>query len=702
MIVDLSAVDPLAPGRFDRYLVAPGEPLPDPAVLIADGGGIVFADAETCPTPEHRQTDGAGLSPWRCELLGLAVGAPPRTAGGRGVAHYLPLRHRTPDDAGRNLDPATVLAWFDDVVSRCRVLGNHNLKFDLEVWARAGVPAADLLWPALVDTQLRALVYDEREENHKLKRLTHALLGMSKETEEIKDTYLVGQKKDRQDWSVVPITVAADYACEDVERAIRLAAWQAPRLAADGLEGIEALEVAVLRLLVEAELRGARVDVEALQRARLDLMKQQLQVDERLEVLFDGASVNVESPKELGDAVQYRLALPILARSEPTEEHPAGEPKFDDATLMRYVRDFPQRAELFWNVRRSRRLYHQRTAFVEPYLERLDGDLLHANFYQMGARTGRMSCKEPNLQQVPPDERWPDPTWPGDPTDPGATWLAPGARKFFVPREGHALVFWDYSQVEYRFFVHYANVPALLDAYREQADLDIHAWVAREVFGGKVDRDAGKHGNYGALFGMGKDKAARYLASFDVGVTVDEAAAMLEVYHRAIPARRLSREMGEALRVRGWVNTILGRKRRMTKTPRRWGEKRDRKAQRGLEPYQTLNALCQGGAADLLKDRAVAAQAALRPHGGELLLLIHDELVAEVPAELAYDVARGLRPTLETFADAAGAPRLRVPLYVDVKVATERWSDAVELETDAQRRRRTSDADATPTEAGAA
>ncbi len=652
--------------EFKKNLVTPGESLPN---LV--GQPVVAVDIETMPDQKSREIDGAGLNPWHADLLGISVAVP-------GEAWYLPLRHRSPSDADKNLNSAQVYHWLTQITRSAKFIVNQNLKFDLKhLIVNGALQPGDYAGARLLDTMLASQLIDEREPTHSLKPITAKYLNMPADEEAAKDAYLIGQKKARQDWSVVPVDVMAPYGCSDVERALRLAAWQAPKLATEEVEAVYAMECEMLRVLVESELRGVLVDVDRLKKDRRDTLAEAIELEAELEKLI-GVSVNPGSIEELADAVQHKLGLPILGRTKPSGRHPYGLPRFDDEVLLRYIREYPDHRRVFWNIRKARRLHHIRNSFIEAYLECEIDHAIHSNFNQLGARTGRMSSDSPNLQQVPDEEEFTLEMNEGQ----VETWRAPGARQYFVPRPGYALLLFDASQIEYRFFAHYTNSPRLIQAYASDATMDMHQWATdlmNGILGTSLKRSLMKSGNFGIVYGMGQDKLVRFMSDNDAAV--DEAAArrVLEAYHREVPELAgLQDRVSRALMQRGYVKTILGRRRRAAK---RWGwGKGQGKEDRGLKPYQALNAICQGSSADLLKYQAIRGHEVAKRFDGSLLVTIHDELMFEVPGEAALEAARALRPVLETFLDDAGQPRMRVPIYVDAQIAHARWSEAEDLD----------------------
>jgi DNA polymerase-1 len=640
--------------KWTATILHPGDEFPALA-----GEPVVCVDVETRPRPEHRDRPKAGLDPWRAELLGFAIGTPGRT-------FYVPLRHRAPGSNEGNVDATQALAWLQGIVNQAKLLVNQHLKFDLKHLAQAGLDLTFLEQCDVWDTMLASQVLDERWETHSLKPVCEKVLGLPADEQRTLEPHIGRQPKDKKDFSVVPIDIGGAYACGDVQRPLRLAAWQWPRLKAEGLLPILALEHDTLKVDLLSELRGVAVDLALLEEDKARLHDDSLACESEISACLGGIVMNPDSPDDCRDAVENKLGLPILKWT------PKKEPQFDDAAILEYIRDYPEHTRFFWNLRKARRYHHLRSGFVEPYLTWQTEGVIHTTFNQLGARTGRKSSSDPNLQQVPKREKW------KNPLADGAAVVMPGARQYFVPRPGYSFLSFDYSQIEYRLFAHYANSPRLLEAYRENPDLDMHQWAADTILEGMLPRSAAKNVNFGLLYGMGERKLLRHMSTEDVKIPDEKAKEILVRYYAAVPELRdLQWATADRLRSRGYIKTILGRRRRAAKNMNPSPEERGK--DRGLLPYQALNALCQGSAADLLKDRAVAAAQAVRQFGGYLLLTIHDELVFEVPKERVEEAAAALRPILETFNDANGTPRVRVPIYVNASVTETRWSESKEL-----------------------
>lgn len=640
--------------EFEYNIVVPGETLPD----LADAPALSL-DLETCPRPGIAKDKKAALNPWKANILGIAIAVP-------GTAWYLPLRHAAP--GSRNLDEANTMAWLQGVLNGRpkRILINHNLKFDLKHLAvhDVTVPDATELWCTMV----ASVLIDENAVSHKLKPLCETELGMPAAEQAILDRYLKDAGTGAWDMRPAPIDMTAHYACGDVERTMRLAARQEGQLARQDLSRLHEMERKLIRVLTRMELTGISVNVDRLKQDEAITLRELLILEERLEGIT-GVSFNPNSSDELADLVGNRLGLPILARTEATDRFPHGQPKFDDATLQEYASRWPDKTPMFNLIRQARQLEHLRTAFIEPYQYWQVNGAVHTNYWQTGTSTGRFSSSAPNLQQVGGDANWELDI--GNKTM--ERWVARGAKRYFVPRPGHTLLDVDESQIEYRLFAHYTKSARLIDAYRNDPSIDFHQWCADQILENRVSRKSAKSLNFGFVYGMGKSKLIASLRSD--GQLVDDAtgAAIVELYHRNVPELKpLQQDVGRALIDRGYVRTILGRRRRLNP-----GWRRHEEEKKGLFPYQALNAICQGSAADIIKDMMVRLDAALIGTKAKLLLTVHDELVVEVPAEEIDAASKITRQVMESFNDADGKPYLSVPLYAEGKLCNYNWQEGI-------------------------
>jgi DNA polymerase-1 len=273
---------------------------------------------------------------------------------------------------------------------------------------------------------------------------------------------------------------------------------------------------------------------------------------------------------------------------------------------------------------------------------------VHPTFHQLGAATGRLSAANPNVQNIP--IRSPE---------------GVRIREAFIAAEGHSLLSADYSQIELRILAHYSEDESLIEAFRRGED--IHRRTAAEVAGVAPDavtadqRARAKAVNFGIIYGSSAFGLARQL-----GIAAGEAQETIDAYfaqYRGV--RRFLDATIEQARERGWVTTLLGRRRYLPDLQSR------NRVLRGAAERMAVNSVIQGTAADLIKKAMVDVDAALDAGGfdARMILQVHDELVFEAPASQLESLEAMVRERME------GVLPLRVPLVIDVGVGRN-WREA--------------------------
>jgi DNA polymerase-1 len=291
------------------------------------------------------------------------------------------------------------------------------------------------------------------------------------------------------------------------------------------------------------------------------------------------------------------------------------------------------------------------TAFGPTLIEKIGPDgRLRGNFNQIGTATGRPSCSRPNLLQIP--KRGKNKYF----------------RRVFIPGAGNLFIRADYSQMELRLVAEMADDTNMKKAFKE--NFDLHTYTASLMFKTKMDRVSNdqrataKTINFGILYGMGPTKLRTTLAVDGIRLSKDEAYAAVQLWKKTYPqAARWIERTGIQAGTQGWTATTLGRK-RYFELPAV-----DEQSKYAIR-REGANHPIQGGNADITKLAMVAITALL--HGkGTIVLTVYDEILVEVPAELAQ-WARDV--VYSCMMAASEQVLLTVPSAVEAQITTS-WSD---------------------------
>lgn len=400
------------------------------------------------------------------------------------------------------------------------------------------------------------------------------------------------------------------------------------------------IEIPLMTTLAGMEDAGIAVDANHLATLAAEARARADAAAEQAYAALDGDRVNLASPKQLQDVLFDRLGMPK------TKKIKTG-----------YTTDAAALADLFEKTNHpflAALLAHRDAAKLGQIIETLaqsvrDDGRIHTTFSQVVAATGRISSKDPNLQNIPIR------------TDEGHR-----LREAFVVGAGfETLVTADYSQIEMRIMAHLSGDTALIEAFKSGEDL--HRFVGARVFGVEPQdvtphmRSQVKAMSYGLAYGL-----SAFGLSKQLSVDVAQAQALMDDYFQRFGGVRdyLRASVAQAAKV-GYTETIFGRRRYMpdlTSTNRQRREIAERVA---------LNAPIQGSAADLIKRAMLAVDQRLLDENlsSRQVLQVHDELVVEV--------APGEREAVEAILkdEMSGAGDLSVPLDVNVGVGAN-WRTA--------------------------
>jgi DNA polymerase-1 len=601
------------------------------------GAKDVFADFET--SSGHPKL--TSLNPWKnCGIAGLGV-----TVDKAKGAWFIPDEFLPTD-------------WWQDVLDNCERWINHNVKYDAHVSAncRGVLPAC-----AIVDTLTLAKIID----SDRIMRGGYSLKALSKgwlhEDIEQYEARLQPYLHNNKDYGSIPVDILAEYGGQDVITNRRLWHYEDSQCP-DQCRDVWNTEIELTSVLFDIERNGMCVNKAELQLTELKLLNRMQRLDDELTELV-GSSFRPHVNEDCYDILCNQYGLPVLGWTNEDDPTKKSNPSFDKKTLAKYAAHPYAPQDVVSRIQKYRKINTQVSFFVRPYQEHQVDGRLHPSYNQC-VRTGRMSCKEPNSQQL--DEL---------------------AKRLIHPSEGYTFLSYDYAQIEFRTIVHYIKDPVAIAAYAENPDTDFHDWVAGMC---AIKRKPAKSVNFCMGYGGGKNRLISMLAtnmdlvgSLKKGVDklvtegkIEKERAMqvfemlcrqraekvFNTYHATLPSLKTTSWRAEAaLKRKGYVFNACGRRRHLPEKA----------------AHRAFNTLNQSLAADIMKERTVALAKACKGTPIRLIASVHDETLLEAPNEIANDPR-----TTRDIVDILEHPGvdLRVPIRVSYGRSTGNWRDASKID----------------------
>lgn len=574
-----------------------------------------------------------------------------------GPAFYLPIAH----GGGGNMDKEGVLSYLREQARTFKgAIVGAGLQYDLDYLAEAGVwfGAASFFR----DVQVAEPLLDELQMSYSLQNIAgrHGLPGKSEaHLQAAAEAFGVDPKGGL--WQLPAKHVGA-YAEQDARLPLTLIRRQERRLEDEELFRVYDLESKLLPVLVKMRRRGVAVDFD-----RLDEVEK-WSVEKEVEALAELTRLTGVSLSP-SDTNRTKVLAPLLTgigitlpRTDPTEKFPKGQESMKTKFLQTI--DHP----IAKMIVRARKFNKLRNTFVESIRDYAVKGRIHCTFNQLrsekpgadegddenGARYGRLSCVDPNLQQQPSKDKEIAPKW----------------RSIYRPD----LEYWgcqDYSQQEPRWFTHLAalskctGAAAMRDAYIQDPNLDNHTMMQKIVgWEGKDGRDRAKIIYLGLCYGMGGAKLAHSIGkptkwiphwkdpSRLIEVAGEEAQAILDRFNLKVPfVKEMSEKASAVARARGYIRTVMGRKCRFPRGP-------DGKF---MFLHKAGNRAVQGSSGDQTKAAMVEADA----QGFEMQLQVHDELDQSFSSrEQAEALAKIMREAVPC----------TVPMKVDIEMGPS-WGE---------------------------
>ncbi len=521
-------------------------------------------------------TETTGLSLWLDKPVGLSA----YTADGR--CYYLPWAHK----GGGNLDEGLIKRWVQREL-RGKKLYFLNADFDINMLFNWGVNLEEQgnsvhdigFWAALIDDNRRYYSLDALA--------TDFLHEKKKEL-----PFHASQIADHAAGEVGP------YAEHDVRLTWELRKHFEPLMVADELEQVRDLEDKLIFVSVEMERNGVRLDLDRLHKWGKIVHKRYKQ---RVLYVYKETGMRI-NPNSFSDLKRLFLHLKI---SYPRTA--AGASSFTEVFLKTIDHPVVQAAL------ETRQLLGILSRYLEKYANEVGKDgILRYHLHQMrrsggGTVTGRYSSSNINVQQVFKEGR----------QDLCVKDLV--IRDLFLPAVGRTWCCSDASQIEFRLFAHYSRSERLIAAYRDNPNTDFHEKVAKLT---SLDRGPAKNLNFAKLFGAQRKKFAEM-----IGRPREETDPLFDKYDEDFPeARRLMNQAQYIAGKRGYVKTLLGRRRRFPTRERL---------------YSALNAFIQGSAADIMKLKLLEVYAERKRLGLTMRFPVHDELNCDLESpERAVELGR--------------------------------------------------------------
>lgn len=434
----------------------------------------------------------------------------------------------------------------------------------------------------------------------------------------------------------------AEEAAEAAAVVVRLVPVLRARLEDQGsLRLFTEVEMPLVPVLAEIERNGFGLDVRVLERLSQELERELERMMEGIARLA-GQEFNINSPKQLAAVLFEKLGLKPLRKTKTGYST-------DEDTLTQLAAQH----ELPAQILNYRTLSKLKSTYVDalPALVNPETGRLHTSLNQTVAATGRLSSADPNLQNIPVKGEY-----------------GLRIREAFIAAPGRLLLSADYSQIEPRILAHLSQDERLFKIF-EQGE-DIHTATAVEIFNlapDRITRDmrrVAKTVVFGILYGI-----SPYGLSTTLGVSQQEAKKYIDTYFERYAGVKafLDRTIEEA-RARGYVTTILGRRRPIPELASH------DQTQRSFGERMAVNSPIQGSAADLIKVAMIAVSRRLKADsaGTKMILQVHDELIFETPEGDLEKAKQLVKTEMEQTGMRLG---LSVPLKVDLGVG-HNWRGA--------------------------
>lgn len=572
---------------------------------------------------------------------GFVVGYCLATSDGFKV--YLPIRH-----AGGNLPLDAVQRYVSDQLGRADQpkVTSHG-SYEREWSDQSKVTLKGVIY----DTEFAECLLNEEKFTYSLESLANEYLGEKKEEELMREAAWFYGESAKSIMHLLHSKHVGLYAENDPDKSLRVFEKQAVKLKDAGLWPLFQLESELSEVFWLMRKKGVPFNQDRCEQLIKVYRKEEQIIYASLKTqYFPSRNIDFNSAKDLASVCESHgiTDYPRTAKGNPS-----------------FIGDWMDLQEwgFFQGVSKFRTIEKLRRDFLEgSFLQSLHKGRIHAQFNQLrgddgGTRSGRISMCDPNLQQVPSRSEY-----------------AKDIRDCFTSETGEDWIKGDYSQQEYRIFVHFCMLMKMEgakeagDIFINDLEADFHRGIA-DMLGweGKQGRTDAKNWNFAAIYGAGIAKTAKMTKK-----TLDEATKLNTIYHEKVPyAKPMSKDCSMRASQRGWIKTLGGRILHFETYEPAWNEDNAQGLVKALplpfamaqkkwpgqrlrrgQTHKALNRLVQGSAADMMK---IAMLNLYKKHKIVPLLQVHDEL----------DHSGDLKVALLMKQEMENAIKLLVPVVAD-------------------------------------
>tara|TARA_R110000824_G_scaffold10696_4_gene46822 strand:- start:744 stop:2681 length:1938 start_codon:yes stop_codon:yes gene_type:complete len=625
--------------------------------IINDTGKIVV-DVET-----------NGLNSDINQLCGIGVG----NSIYNGKSFYFPFRHHQGENLSYDLMPILM-----KVLNDTKTIIGYNIKFDLRFLENDGFIVD---YKELIDVIVMVRLSEHSNiRDFGLTPTGSRWYGKQSVQYDIDTKKALKSYKWFKDFSVSPPTFLGEYCKKDVELTARVYEDAEKYIIKTQQSQVFNLQCELTRVLYKVENRGITIDQDYAIKCKKLIDAKLLELQAEIYGIAN-QEFDILSTQQLGKVFE---SLNI----ESTVKTEKGNSSWNEAALMTIDH------RLAGLIRQYRGFSKLNSTYIAPYI---DTTLMRTNFCNWGTSTGRLSSREPNLQNIPRNsfrlssdnitekerediknrmsaaitskgqnisnnvsneliDSW---SFVGDEYFDEKDTNQISIRRLFIPKPEHTLVSFDYSQMEVRVFMSYFRND-VIDELLYKSDVDFHGEAAKLAFGVnekdvqfKYYRQLAKGITFGTIYGMGAKNLAQQLST-----TVQEATVYKNKYFDGLKgSKNFFNNVTKAVTERGWVKNRYGRRYQIDKD----------------FAYKGVNYLVQGTSADLLSERMIEVEKRLSSTKSSILLQVHDEIICEIHNSEMETLPMVIKDILQDNS-------LDIPLEVDVEICSPSWATKKDLQ----------------------